>query len=197
MPRLYAVLLDALTGAEVFQAGATIPYRFTGRFLFGSQLPLAQLYEDGTLPEDLYERMRGPEVEVWPLARRREDIPVLAEHFLGRIAEAKHLEEAAISDAAMGLLVGYSWPRNVRQLENELGIAAWRSGVAPGGSLLIEPRHLSEELLQAERRRGRPKKVSDGTVTREVQVTGSTAEVAKRLGLSRRTVQRRVKSVTG
>ncbi len=87
------------------------------RFMATSRVPPAQAMEDGTLREDLYYRMSGAVVDVPSLRERIEDIALLAAHFLARDERdgqpARHL-----SDDAVELMRAYSWPGNVRQLEN-------------------------------------------------------------------------------
>jgi two-component system nitrogen regulation response regulator GlnG len=87
------------------------------RFMATSRVPPAQALEDGTLREDLYYRLSGAVVDVPSLRERIEDIPLLAAHFLARDERegqpARHLSEGAVD-----LMRAYSWPGNVRQLEN-------------------------------------------------------------------------------
>jgi len=87
------------------------------RFMATSRVPPAQAMEDGTLREDLYYRMSGAVVDVPSLRERIEDIALLAAHFLARDERegqpARHLSEDAVD-----LMRAYSWPGNVRQLEN-------------------------------------------------------------------------------
>ena len=87
------------------------------RFIATSRVPPAQAMEDGTLREDLYYRMSGAVIDVPCLRERIEDIALLAAHFLARDERegqpARHLSEGAVE-----LMRAYSWPGNVRQLEN-------------------------------------------------------------------------------
>ena len=87
------------------------------RFMATSRVPPAQALEDGTLREDLYYRLSGAVIDVPSLRERIEDIPLLAAHFLARDERegqpARHLSEGAVE-----LMRAYSWPGNVRQLEN-------------------------------------------------------------------------------
>jgi two-component system response regulator GlrR len=72
----------------------------------------------GTFREDLYYRLNVMTLEVPPLSKRREDIPLLAAHFLARIAEENSKKIAGFSPEAMELLLAAPWPGNVRQLQN-------------------------------------------------------------------------------
>jgi transcriptional regulator with GAF, ATPase, and Fis domain/tetratricopeptide (TPR) repeat protein len=105
------------------------------RVVAASHRRLAERVAAGRFREDLYYRLNVIELHVPPLRQRREDIPLLVQHFLRRDGA-----EARISAAAMRALIDFDWPGNVRQLENELRRAALLSdGV-------IEPGHLSPEL---------------------------------------------------
>ncbi|GAW34933.1 nitrogen assimilation regulatory protein [Roseovarius sp. A-2] len=87
------------------------------RFMATSRVPPAQALEDGTLREDLYYRLSGAVVDVPSLRERIEDIPLLAAHFLAR-DEREGQPARHLSDGAVELMRAYSWPGNVRQLEN-------------------------------------------------------------------------------
>ncbi|MGX0876794.1 two-component system nitrogen regulation response regulator GlnG [Roseovarius sp. MBR-154] len=87
------------------------------RFMATSRVPPAQALEDGTLREDLYYRLSGAVVDVPSLRERIEDIPLLAAHFLAR-DEREGQPARHLSDGAIELMRAYSWPGNVRQLEN-------------------------------------------------------------------------------
>jgi two-component system nitrogen regulation response regulator GlnG len=87
------------------------------RFMATSRVPPAQAMEDGTLREDLYYRMSGAVIDVPSLRERIEDIALLAAHFLAR-DEREGQPARHLSDGAVELMRAYSWPGNVRQLEN-------------------------------------------------------------------------------
>ncbi|MEM6482113.1 MAG: response regulator [Pseudomonadota bacterium] len=96
------------------------------RFMATSLGRLADRLQDGKLREDLYYRLSGAVVEVPPLRARVDDVPLLAAHFLSRAERDGH-PARRLSDEAMELMRAYSWPGNVRQLENaiqRLGLTA-------------------------------------------------------------------------
>jgi DNA-binding NtrC family response regulator len=102
-----------------------------------SNRELARLVESGAFREDLFYRLNVISIRVPPLRERREDIPLLVDHFLEKHARGKGRR---VSPEALAQLVGYAWPGNVRELENEIMRAA-----ALGGRL-IQPRDLSPQL---------------------------------------------------
>src|SRR5690606_34911425 len=70
--------------------------------------------------EDLYHRLNVVPINVPPLAARREDIPLLVEHFMAQISRATGLPQRRVSDDAMAALQAHDWPGNVRQLRNNI-----------------------------------------------------------------------------
>ena len=93
------------------------PGDFTPRFLATSQTDLAAAMEAGQVRKDLYYRLSGATLHVPALRERVDDIPLLADHFLGRIEKAGQARRV-LSDGATEIFRTYSWPGNVRQLEN-------------------------------------------------------------------------------
>jgi DNA-binding NtrC family response regulator len=76
--------------------------------------------KEGKFREDLYYRLNVIPIHIPPLRERKEDIPVLVEHFLEKITKRFNIKEKKISKGAMKLLIDYNWPGNVRELENIL-----------------------------------------------------------------------------
>ena len=108
------------------------------RVLAASHRDLARLVTEGRFREDLYYRLNVVQLEVPPLRRRREDIPLLTEHFL-----AQEQQRRAVSPPALRALIDHDWPGNVRQLHNELQRAALLGGE------VIALADLSDELRQS------------------------------------------------
>ena len=116
------IVLDEVTDLPLEAQGRVVrmmdaPGDHVPRFMATSRVPPGQALEEGTLREDLYYRLSGAVIDVPSLRARVEDIPLLAEHFLARDERdgqpARHLSEQAAE-----LMRAYSWPGNVRQLEN-------------------------------------------------------------------------------
>jgi len=93
------------------------PGEYVPRFLATSQSDLTGAMENGTVRKDLYYRLSGATLNVPSLRERVDDIPLLAEHFLGRIEQAGSVIRS-LSETAAEIFRTYSWPGNVRQLEN-------------------------------------------------------------------------------
>ncbi|MFP3940184.1 MAG: sigma-54-dependent transcriptional regulator [Thermoanaerobaculia bacterium] len=118
-PAMQVKLLRALQERTVRRVGGTREEPVDVRIIAATNQDLEGLVGSGEFREDLYYRINVIPIELPPLRRRREDIPLLVEHFLKRFSELVGLEEPKrISVDAMEALEGYHWPGNVRELEN-------------------------------------------------------------------------------
>jgi len=117
-------LLRVLQSGEVQSLGARHVKEVDVRVIAATNKTLIAEVEAGRFREDLYYRLNVVQVTIPPLRERAGDIPSLARHLLQRIAEQPGLKELGITDDALALLGGYDWPGNVRQLQNALFRAA-------------------------------------------------------------------------
>jgi DNA-binding NtrC family response regulator len=111
-------LLRALQEGEIDPVGAKRPVKINFRLISATNRDMIQLVKDGKFREDLYYRLHVFPIWVPPLRDRLDDVPELALHFLARFSAEEGKRVSAINDQAMQLLTRYSWPGNVRQLEN-------------------------------------------------------------------------------
>ena len=111
-------LLRVLETGEVVRLGSNDKRKTDVRFVSATNRNLKQCVTEGSFREDLYFRIRGAEIEVPPLRERREDIPLLVNHALGRYASSLERAIPTLTQPAMMRLVAYSWPGNVRELLN-------------------------------------------------------------------------------
>jgi DNA-binding NtrC family response regulator len=125
-------LLRALQEGEVDPIGAKRPVKVDVRIISATNRDLAELTKEGRFREDLFYRLNVFPIFVPPLRERRDDIPALARHFITRFAVEEHKPVAGLTPEAADLLERYSWPGNVRQLENTI----FRAVVLCDGSLL-------------------------------------------------------------
>jgi two-component system response regulator HydG len=122
-PVLQVKLLRVLQDGEVRRVGATQPAAVDARVLAATHRDLEQMMRQGTFREDLFYRLNVIPIVLPPLRERREDILVLAEHFLARLG-AKHGRRLRLGADAADCLLRYAWPGNIRELENALERAA-------------------------------------------------------------------------
>lgn len=111
-------LLRVLQNRTIERLGGTRTVPVNVRVIAGSKRDLHHLVAEGKFREDLYYRLNVLPLTLPPLRERREDIPVLMEHFLNRFFRRRNEEPPAISDAVKQAFMRYSWPGNVRELEN-------------------------------------------------------------------------------
>jgi len=111
-------LLRVLQNRTVERLGGTRTVPVNVRIIAGSKRDLKQMVAEGKFREDLYYRLNVLPVALPPLRERREDIPVLMEHFLERYFRRTGEDAPQISDAVRQAFLLYSWPGNVRELEN-------------------------------------------------------------------------------
>jgi len=111
-------LLRVLQNRTVERLGGTRTVPVNVRIIAGSKRDLKQMVAEGKFREDLYYRLNVLTVALPPLRERREDIPVLMEHFLERYFRRTGEDAPQISDAVRQAFLRYSWPGNVRELEN-------------------------------------------------------------------------------
>jgi PAS domain S-box-containing protein len=142
---LQVKLLRVLQEKEFEPLGGTHAVKADVRVIAATNRPLAELMARGTLREDLYYRLNVVRIALPPLAERREDIPLLASHFLRQFSLRQGKTVDAISAEALGLLMGYDYPGNVRQLQNiiEHAVVICRSAQVEAECL---PADLTEEL---------------------------------------------------
>jgi DNA-binding NtrC family response regulator len=110
--------------------GGTQEVEVDVRVIAATNKNLADEVKQGRFREDLYYRLNVIEIKLPPLRERREDIPLLAEHFVQRIASELGKDLSGISAGALKILLAYDWPGNVRELENviERAIVTCRNG---------------------------------------------------------------------
>ena len=115
---LQAKLLRALQEREIERVGGVRPVPVDVRILSATNVNLKAAVKSRAFREDLYYRLNVVPVHVPPLRERREDIPFLVEHFVGKIARECRREVRGVSAGALEVLARYDWPGNVRELEN-------------------------------------------------------------------------------
>jgi DNA-binding NtrC family response regulator len=119
-PRLQTKLLHFLETGEFERVGGTRTLNVDCRIISATNRDLEAAVRDGNFREDLFYRLNVISLEVPPLRDRGEDIPTLAEFFLARFASELKRTGLTIAPETMGILKGYEWPGNVRQMKNAL-----------------------------------------------------------------------------
>jgi DNA-binding NtrC family response regulator len=113
-------LLRAIQERQVVRVGANKPMNVDVRIVAASNRDLAKCASEGKFRNDLFYRLSVVPINIPPLRERREDIPLLVEHFIRKYGVLRGKRIEGISDSAMSALTGYDWPGNVRELENTI-----------------------------------------------------------------------------
>jgi two-component system response regulator AtoC len=199
-------LLRALQEGEIRRVGDTRAVQVDARVIAATNRDLAEEVTQKAFREDLYYRLAVFPIRLPPLRERREDIPLLVDHILGRIAEDDGGAPKRLSGEALRLVTSYAWPGNVRELEHALERAA-RLGE---GEVITErdlPSQLAargHELAVAVLDGALPLPETTARIVREVErdlirralarTVGNRTEAARVLGISRRALVYKLKA---
>jgi transcriptional regulator with GAF, ATPase, and Fis domain len=195
-PATQAKILRVLQEREFERVGGAASIKVDVRIIAATNKNLTEMVKTGAFREDLFYRLNVFSIHLPALRERREDIPALADHFLGSGEKS-----ARISPRAMQLLLGHPWPGNVRELQNVIE----RAAVIAEGS--IEPGHLPPEFhgdagLPANRRdpdEGKPlderlAEIEKGMIIEALtRAGGIQARAAQILGINPRSLWHRIK----
>ena len=143
---LQAKLLRVLQESEVRPLGATQPRKIDVRIICATNRALEKEVAEGRFRQDLYYRLKVYPIRLPPLRERREDIPLLAEHFLKKYASELKKPILGFTPDALAQLGSYNWPGNIRELENEVQ----RLCIQVESEHFITPDLLASHLRQAE-----------------------------------------------
>ena len=184
-------LLRVLQEHEFERVGDANPIRVDVRVIAATNQDLAEKVRMGTFRQDLYYRLNVIRLVIPPLRDRKDDIPLLVEHFLNKFSLKFNRPMWTVSHEAMELLMRYSWPGNVRELEHIIEYAT----VFSSSTIISEkdlPHDLTVSILQDRTDGVRPPVVQnklslDGALEK---AGGNKAKAARLLGLSRSTLYR-------
>jgi len=192
-----AKVLRVLQEGEFEPVGASRTVRVDVRVLAATNQDLTRLVGEKRFREDLYYRLHVISVTVPPLRERREDVTLLAQHFLQRFAARNHRTLEGFTEAALARLADYAWPGNVRELEH----AVERAVVLAQGPF-VDVGDLPEAVGQAEPSSrvvpipiGMPLEEVEQRLIEETlrQTKGDKELAAKLLGIASRTIYRKLK----
>ena len=195
-PAMQVKLLRVLQAGEFERLGSSQTLRADVRLVAATNSSLETMRAEGRFREDLYYRLNVVRVQLPPLRERREDIPLLAEHFVALYRRRNGRDIEGISGAALEALLDYDWPGNVRELEH----AIERAVVLAEGRV-IQPGDLPPGIGAASHA-PREVRVPLGATLREIeerviqhtlaQTGGDKTAAAALLGIGRRTIYRRI-----
>ncbi len=157
--------------------------------------------KEGNFRDDLYFRLSVLELTLPPLRQRQDDLPLLVNHFTGKIQEKIGINIKGFSSMAIKQLAAYDWPGNVRELENEIE----RAITLAGEGVIIQPEDLSPKLLRAEASLELPNALRAGSLREAIDALEThlitealtkyhwnKSEVSRKLGISRLGLQKKL-----
>ena len=205
-PEAQAKLLRVIEEGTFSRVGSSKPIAVDVRVMAATNRDLSTMVKEGMFREDLYWRLNVLSLSICPLCERKEDIPILVDHFLERYAAPLGIEQPAVSDKAMELLMAYNWPGNVRELQNCI-YSAMTIADGPTIEAFDLPKRIYLDSKQPEVRdvtTGRlslaviaaeaTTRAEQGAINKALLETGGNREkAAELLGIGRKTLYRKLK----
>jgi len=194
---LQVKLLRVLQQKEYEPLGATRSIKANVRIIAASNKDLSQLLARGTFREDLYYRLNVVKIELTPLSQRREDIPLLADHFIHQFNLKKGKKIIRITDQVLSMFMQYEFPGNVRELENLIEHAFV---LCHDSQIKVE--HLPKEFVEKfKEEKKSTSKSTDRLKEAEADVIidvlkrhgGNRSKTAEELGIDKSTLWRKIK----
>jgi two-component system response regulator HydG len=194
-------LLRTLESGEIVRMGSNEPIKVNVRIISATNRDLGAAVAKGTFRQDLYHRLKVVSIALPPLRSRREDIPLLTDHFLKEFSASHGKPIKGISPAARKALMTYSWPGNVRELKNTI-----ESMVVIDSDGLLDLDDLTEDVLTAAQTSGETNVAASQLVGQSLDeiekhyilatlkmTNGNREEAARILGIGERTLYRKLK----
>ncbi len=194
---MQAKLLRVIQEKELNRVGGEEVLTVDVRLIAATNRDLLSEVQKGNFREDLYYRLNVITLKVPPLRQRREDIPLLAEHFLRLFCERNSKEVKGFTPQAMDRMIRYGWPGNIRELMNTIESAV----VLSGSEYLTEdilpfiPESLPEPATPADFPTDLPLgEVERSTILKTLEISGGNkSEASRKLGITRATLHKKLK----
>ena len=185
-------LLRVLEEGQVRPVGSSRFRRVDFRLIASSNRDLLSEVKKGNFRDDLYYRLHVFPILLPPLRDRKDDIAILVDHFIDKLAQRHNRPKARLTPAALELLIQFEWPGNIRELENEIE----RALTLAGGNEEIKTEYLSEKItgpkeIETEdihdmKLQEAVEKIERGMVSRALKTSnGNRSQAARILGLTR------------
>lgn len=204
-PAMQAKLLRAIQEREIQRVGGQEALQVDVRIIAATNRDLANEVQEGRFRDDLFYRLNVVALEVPPLRRRPDDIPLLAQRFLDHFAEKNRKRIKGFSPRAMDMMIKYEWPGNVRELENAIERAVILSPgdyvtegqlpmtiVQQYGGETDAPPYSAAFLMSGERSL---EEIEREAILAALEAAGGNkSEAARRLGITRKTLHNKLKT---
>ncbi|MCG6893001.1 MAG: sigma-54 dependent transcriptional regulator [Desulfobacteraceae bacterium] len=195
---MQAKLLRVLQEREVVRVGGEAVIAVDVRLIAATNRDLQERVQEGLFREDLYYRLNVVNLEVPPLRNRRQDIPLLADHFLRHFSEKNRKEVRGFTPEAVNLLTRHGWPGNVRELMNavERAVVLCRSNFLGSADFadLAPPSDPAQTAQPTAEYGATLEDVERGVILQTLHETeGNKSEAARRLGITRKTLHTKLR----
>ena len=197
-------LLRALQEREFNRVGGEATIQVDVRVIAATNKDLMEQIDDGAFREDLYYRLNVVELEVPPLSHRKEDVPLLAQHFLATFVAKNRKEIKGFTPKAMDNLIRYDWPGNVRELMNavERGVVLARTDYLDvtdfsfmQNSMLQTDQDSADSAALSVKGDVPLEEIEKAAILSTLQAAGGNkSEAARRLGITRKTLHKKLKA---
>jgi PAS domain S-box-containing protein len=193
-PALQVRLLRVLQNKEIEKVGGSETIKVDVRIVAATNQNLMEKVRKNEFREDLYYRLRVVQIPMPPLRDRREDIPLLVEHFVALYNQRFNRDVQRLDDAAMQVMTSYNWPGNIRELQH-----AVEHAFVLGRGEVLEAAHLPPEIKEesglAPPLEDEPENETDKIVAALEKSGWNKSRAARLLGISRRTIYRKMEEL--
>ncbi len=198
--KLQPKLLRFLQDGKIERLGSNTSIQLDVRVIAATNQDIESALDEGTFRKDLFYRINTLTIEIPPLRERKEDIPLLADHFLSKYAKAHNKKVSSISSEAIERFVHYSWPGNVRELEKviERGVVLSKTNVLHIDQIPDEIKEAGPDK-QSQDLKGKTLSESVEALEKNMiqealdKTNGNREKAAKILGISLRSLQYKIK----
>jgi DNA-binding NtrC family response regulator len=197
---LQAKLLRVIEERKIRPLGDTNSYSIDARITSTSNRDILSQIQQNRFREDLYYRLKVIDIELPPLRNRKEDIPLLTQHFISKYNLELNKSVSGVSEEALRILINYSWPGNVRELENII-----QRAITLSQHEIIQPEDLPATLFQGAEENSIEQGLLKGFTIEQLekeyirkvlaQVGGNKSKAAEILGLDRKTLYRKLRDM--
>ncbi len=195
---MQAKLLRVLQEREITRVGGEKVIKVDVRVITATNKNLADMIKNGLFREDLYYRLNVVSLDIPPLRERRQDIPLLAQHFLEIFKNKNRKNIKGYTPKAMDYFIRYEWPGNVRELMNvvERGVILARSEYLDEQDIpfIPEPSVQTDDVLSGLNESITLDRIEKNAILKTLEsAQGNKSEAARRLGITRRTLHKKLK----
>lgn len=192
-PRMQSRLLRVLQEMEFERVGDSTPIKVNVRVVAATNRDLYKMVKAGAFRPDLYYRLKVVEINVPPLRKRREDIPLLVDHFVKLYNNRNNRKIITVTPEVMKIFMKYPWPGNIRELKHSIEHA---SILCQGQFITVDD--LPPELKgEAGRKSAEKREIDEAAFIEQAlrKTGGNKAKAARLLGISRQTIYRKIKAL--